>query len=313
MVFASKTVASRLMWKGDVPSRAGRPVVLVEVSAAEATPRQCQHDQWDQVGLAVAKASVVGLEVASEVDLVVTVAVTEASAAGVTLEAAEAASVAVSEEAVAAAIASVVVIVDSARVHRTATAHHQTHPTDRADPVAAVTEENSPEQAVGMVAVMAVAHMMTDPATAEVTVGVTAGASGTLARAAATWSRYARVTSNVVGIAAEIMTGPATTTAPGSVDTKATADTRTPGNCVVTNRTTSSYLSFVLWWVYSRLSFARLSPPVIDLLLSSRLSRGKLLTVDQRDLCELQRTLVSGKRQPDSLLVGVEPSSWTKR
>jgi hypothetical protein len=194
------------------------------------------------------------------------VEVTEASAAEeVTLEAVEVASVAVSEEVVAAAIASAVVIVDSALDPKTGMAHHQTHPTDQAVPVVAVTEETSPSQAVGMVAVTAAAHMMTDPATAEVTVAVTVAATAILARVAATWSLYALVTIIVVGMAAEIMTGPATTTALGSVDTKAIADTRTPGNCVATNRTISSYLLGVLWWVYSRSSLARLSLfPVTD-------------------------------------------------
>lgn len=256
------------------PSRAGHHVVLAVVSAAEATPRQCRHDQWDQVGSAVVKASVVASGAASEVGLEAIVAATEASAAVVTLEAAEVASVEVSEEAAGAVIAvaviaSAVVTVDLARALRTALAHHQTHPTDRAedlaDPVAAVTEETFPDRAVGMVAVMVVAHMMTDPVTAEVIVGevatvvATAAGTGMPARAAATWSPYALVTISVVGMAAETMTGLATTTAPGSVDTKATAGTRIPGNCVATSRTTSSDLLSVSWWVYLRLFLARLS------------------------------------------------------
>jgi hypothetical protein len=136
---------------------------------------------------------------------------------------------------------------------------------DLAAPVAAVTEETSPEQVVGMVAVMVVAHMMTGPATAEViveevaTVAATVAATGILARAAATWSPYALGMIIVVGMAAETMTGPATTTVPGSVDTKATVDTRTPENCVATNRTTSSTCCPSCGGYTQRLFLARLS------------------------------------------------------
>jgi len=204
---------------------------------AEATPRQCPNDPWDQVG--TAKGSVEASAVASEVDSVGATGAIAGSEVAATL--AVGGAVSVEDSVVDVGAIATLAAAEAATVAGRTVTLRPTLPTGPAAVsaalAAAATGETFPDRAVGIAVTVVVAHMMTDPEATEATVAAEiaaeiAAATGTLDRQEAIWSRCARA--GTMDTAAETTSDPEMKTR-ASVATKAA--TRIPENCAATNET----------------------------------------------------------------------------
>jgi hypothetical protein len=213
-------------------SRAGSLAAWVVVSAAADTLRQRWLDQWDPAVLAVGSEAALAAAsedaiVASEAVVALTIVAAdfavEATAAGL---ATVVVVIALAVTVASVAIAALVVIAASEAL----TAAPLMRLAGPAVALAVATIDGTAPEAVGMaVTAAAHAHMMTD------LVEVSAAATATPGRAAATWSPSG-LAARLVGItAAATTTGPETTTIPGSAALRVA--TKIPESCDATNKT----------------------------------------------------------------------------